>query len=374
MTESKVHPPLKILMTADTVGGVWTYCVELCRALRDFNVSFHLVTAGAKLQTWQKQEIEDHGNVTVHETDFLLEWMKNPWESIGESGKMLMELEAKIQPDIIHLNSYSYGSLQWQTPVVIVAHSDVFSWWEAVIKTPPSDEFNEYYIRVKEGLRNADLIIAPSKNMLHNLQHIYSINNNCKVIYNARRRELFYEAKKQPYIMCMGRLWDEGKNLKLLIDAAGKINYTIKIAGENKFHGNDIVVDESNIEYMGNISTADVAKQLSTASTYVLPAKYEPFGLSALEAAISGCALILGDIPSLREIWQDNAIYVDTDDPSSLAKTINKLMENQQQLEYYGQRAKEHTKKFSPETLAENYLNVYRQLQQKTFFKKIEIA
>ncbi len=32
-----------------------------------------------------------------------------------------------------------------------------------------------------------------------------------------------------------------------------------------------------------------------------LPARYEPFGLSVLEAALSGCALVLGDIPSLRE-------------------------------------------------------------------------
>jgi glycogen synthase len=53
------------------------------------------------------------------------------------------------------------------------------------------------------------------------------------------------------------------------------------------------------------------------ASIYALPARYEPFGLSALEAALSGCALILGDIPSLREVWLEAAPYVSPDDESA---------------------------------------------------------
>ena len=57
-----------------------------------------------------------------------------------------------------------------------------------------------------------------------------------------------------------------------------------------------------------------LARKMAEASIYALPARYEPFGLSALEAALSGCALVLGDIPSLREIWGPAAIYVPADD------------------------------------------------------------
>ena len=53
-----------------------------------------------------------------------------------------------------------------------------------------------------------------------------------------------------------------------------------------------------NFEYSfaGQLTTAEVRNVINTASIYALPARYEPFGLSILEAALSGCALVLGDI------------------------------------------------------------------------------
>ena len=62
-----------------------------------------------------------------------------------------------------------------------------------------------------------------------------------------------------------------------------------------------------------------IADWYARASIYALPARYEPFGLSALEAALSGCALVLGDIPSLREVWGDAALFVAPDDTDALA-------------------------------------------------------
>ena len=58
------------------------------------------------------------------------------------------------------------------------------------------------------------------------------------------------------------------------------------------------------------------------AAIYALPARYEPFGLSALEAALSGCALVLGDIPSLREVWGDAAVFVPPDDAGGLRDAL----------------------------------------------------
>ena len=41
--------PRHVLMTADTVGGVWTYAVELVRALAPHRVTVALATMGASL-------------------------------------------------------------------------------------------------------------------------------------------------------------------------------------------------------------------------------------------------------------------------------------------------------------------------------------
>jgi glycosyltransferase involved in cell wall biosynthesis len=67
---------------------------------------------------------------------------------------------------------------------------------------------------------------------------------------------------------------------------------------------------------------------LARASIYVHPARYEPFGLAILDAALAGCALVLGDIPSLRELWHDAAIFVPTEDAARLSRELTALIEN----------------------------------------------
>jgi glycosyltransferase involved in cell wall biosynthesis len=65
---------------------------------------------------------------------------------------------------------------------------------------------------------------------------------------------------------------------------------------------------------------------MERAAIYVLPARYEPFGLSALEAALSGCALVLGDLPSLREIWGETAVFIPPDDSEALHSAVSALI------------------------------------------------
>jgi glycosyltransferase involved in cell wall biosynthesis len=309
-------------MTTDTVGGVWQYSIELCRSLAKHDVHFFLVTAGGPLQSSQKEDVDSLENVTLYESDYLLEWMPDAWESIDNSNAFLLKLEQESKPDIVHLNSFSYGSLNWKAPTVVVAHSDVFSWWQAVKGETPSAEWNEYFERVSDGLNNADYFVAPSNAMMKAVKDIYHTTTPGEVIYNGRNSTDFTPAQKQLYIFSMGRLWDEAKNIQLLLKAAPFIPFPIRLAGDNNFASDRCTTEGDNILYLGKLSSKQVAEQLSAASLYVLPAKYEPFGLSILEAALSGCALVLGDIDSLREIWGDSAVYVDTNDEQALAELL----------------------------------------------------
>lgn len=356
-------------MTADTVGGVWSYCMELCNTLPD--IHFHLVTAGAKLNEGQWNEIESLQNVCVYETEYKLEWMEKPWNDIDGSGEWLLRLEEEIQPHIIHLNSYSYGSLPFSAPKIIVAHSDVVSWWQAVNGEVPPTEWDEYFSRVKQGLDGADLIVAPSKAMRKSLQEIYGASAPSKVIYNGRSKNLFCTREKKPFIFCMGRIWDEAKNIELLIKAAPMIDYEIRIAGDQQFDRKSFGTELNNTQLLGRLNMERIAAELSEASLYVLPAKYEPFGLSALEAAYNGCALVLGDIPSLREIWKDAAVYVDVGDEEMLAKKINGLMQNAEELKRYQMKALARAENFSAAAMVAGYLEVYHELvQRKQVYQK----
>ena len=101
-----------------------------------------------------------------------------------------------------------------------------------------------------------------------------------------------------------------------------------------------------------------------SASIFALPARYEPFGLSALEAAHAGCALVLGDIPSLREVWRDAALYVPPQETKALAKTINQLINDPALLSRYRSEARLRARRYSVEVMIEAYFGVYSDLLQ----------
>ena len=95
------------------------------------------------------------------------------------------------------------------------------------------------------------------------------------------------------------------------------------------------------------------------ASIYALPARYEPFGLSILEAALSGCALVLGDIPSLRENWADAAILVPPDQPAELRDAISHVIHSGAGRAEFTTRAQVRAREFTSQRMASEYLRAY---------------
>ena len=103
---------------------------------------------------------------------------------------------------------------------------------------------------------------------------------------------------------------------------------------------------------------------MGRASIYVLPARYEPFGLAALEAALAGCALVLGDIPSLREVWEEAAVFVPPDDTDMLARALRRLVSEPVLRSRMSTLARTRALEFSPERMADAYLAVYADLDR----------
>jgi glycogen(starch) synthase len=131
--------PLRVLMTADTVGGVWTYAIDLARALGGEGVEVGLATMGAIPSPSQRREAKSIATLQLFESEFRLPWMEQPWEDVEAAGRWLTDLSARLMPDVIHLNEPVYADLPWSLPTVAVGHSCVLSWWQAVLgeKAPP---------------------------------------------------------------------------------------------------------------------------------------------------------------------------------------------------------------------------------------------
>ncbi|MFP4104326.1 glycosyltransferase family 4 protein, partial [Coleofasciculus sp.] len=114
--------------------------------------------------------------------------------------------------------------------------------------------------------------------------------------------------------------------------------------------------------WLGRLSAKEMAFWYARASIYVLPARYEPFGLSVLEAALSGCALVLGDIPSLREIWQNVAVFVPPDNRDALKDAIEGLITDSAKRDQLASLARDRALTFTPQPMAKGYLNTYQAL------------
>src|SRR5947207_11901836 len=116
-------------MTTDCVGGVWTYAIELCKALGSRGVHVSLATMGPRASAEQRDEVRVLRNVDLHESEFKLEWMDEPWNDVARAGDWLMNLADSLGVDLVHLNGYAHASLPWRRPTVVVGHSCVLSWW-----------------------------------------------------------------------------------------------------------------------------------------------------------------------------------------------------------------------------------------------------
>jgi glycogen(starch) synthase len=356
--------PARVLMSADPIGGVWTYALELIRALGNFEVEVVLATMGASLTAPQRAEAASLANLTLQESAFLLEWMDDPWPDVAKAGDWLLELADQFSPDIVHLNGYAHAALEWKQPVVLVAHSCVLSWWRAVKRHDAPDSYDRYRKKAAAGLRKADFVVAPSEAFLAELENLYGPFANGQVIYNGRRAFDGDESgslaglAKEPFILSGGRLWDEAKNISTLAGVAPQLRWPVYVAGDSR-NPSGHVEAFSHLRSLGKLSADVFMEWMRRAAIFCLPARYEPFGLSALEAAQQGCALVLGDIPSQRELWGDSAVFVHPNDAQGLADALNQLSCDEQARLVRAAKAMRIARQFTPELMAGRYLELY---------------
>ncbi|MFN2506915.1 MAG: glycosyltransferase family 4 protein [Acidimicrobiales bacterium] len=349
-----------LLMTADTVGGVWTYALELAEALAPLGVRVPLATMGPPLSAGQRAAVEASAVAAVHEGDFALEWTADPWDDVDRAGRWLLDLEDRLRPDVVHLNGYAHGALAWRAPTVVVAHSCVLSWWDAVQGEPAPAEWDQYRRRVTEGLRAAGVVVAPTAALLAELSRWYGLDGG-QVIANGRRSDRAGPvAAKEDLILGGGRLWDEAKNLALLNRVAPRLRWPVAIAGDPRHPVTDeTAAAPGGSRLLGRLEPPEMAGWLLRASIFVLPARYEPFGLGPLEAALAGCALVLGDIPSLREVWETAALYVGPDDDAGLVQALNGLISDAPARAELAGKAWRRALELSPDRMAAAYHRVY---------------
>lgn len=355
----------RILLTGDTAGGVWSFALELAEGLIGCGFDVCLATFGPRVSDSQKHAACAIKDLQWFHHNSQLEWMEEPWQDVESAGSWLMNIVRKYDPDLIHLNTLCHGGLPWKVPVVSTVHSCVDAWWRAVKRSNLPPEWARYRQEVKFSLASAAVVTAPSRAALTDAGRLYGLDvSEGQVIYNGRDSAKFRTEAKEPFIFSAGRLWDEAKNVRMLAGIASRLKWPVYLAGEARDPSGEGATF-ADCHLLGELSTEELSAWYARAAIYALPARYEPFGLSILEAALSGCALVLGDIPSLREVWEDAASFVSPDDAECLTAALERLMSDPDHREDMSKRALSRAAQFTQSRMVAGYLSAYQSAPTK---------
>jgi len=348
----------RIMVTTDAVGGVWRYSLELARVLVDHQIEVVLAVLGPTPDQMQRDEAAAVG-AKLLVTDLRLDWLAETPREIEHAAQILAGMAKRFEADTVQLHAPSLvGQVRWPVPVIAVAHSCVGTWWQAVRGDVLPVDMAWRARATAAGIARADVVIAPTRAFADALRAYYQTTRPIEVVHNGRTA-VAPDARRHEYVLTAGRLWDEGKNIAALDAAAAAWTWPVLAAGPTE-GPNGAHLAAHNMTMLGSLCEVDLAEQYARASIFVSLARYEPFGLAVLEAAQAGCALVLSDIPTFRELWDGAAVFVPLDNVRAVAAAGETLFHDPELCARSGEAARRRAAAFSAQCMADATLRIHQ--------------
>jgi glycosyltransferase involved in cell wall biosynthesis len=353
--------PGTVLMSADPLGGAFSSTLDLCRALARREVRVVLAVLGTPAAAPRAAVDEAREWAEVHEGPYRLAWLADPWEDVARAGEWLLRLEERARPDVVHLDGAVHGALPFRAPRLVSVHGCLLSWFEAAYGRPAPSRFDRYRREMTAGLGAAHAVVTPTRAVLDLIVRRYGLPVRASVIPPGRDPRRFRPVAKEEMVLTLGRLWDPAENLGALAAVAPSLGWPVRAGGSDVAPDGERR-DLPGVERLGVLSPAEEASLLSRAAVYAAPARHDAEGTSILEAALSGCALVLGDVPGLRELWGGAALFVDPDDVDDLGRALRCLAQHPAVRTALGARSRARALECSPDRTALAVLGLHAEL------------
>lgn len=130
------------------------------------------------------------------------------------------------------------------------------------------------------------------------------------------------------------------KNPQGAIDAVALVNKTLELplvmvgASYRGFNDAGLTLTRdggATVRFTDRVETfAELAHLYRSAVCLLFPSFHEGFGLPALEAMAHGCPVVASDIPTLREVCGNGALYCDPHDPRDIAEKLRMVAQDPQ--------------------------------------------
>lgn len=353
----------RVLMTTDAVGGVWTYALDLSRALSLQGVAATIVSLGPLASTAQRREAEGIPHLTLIETLLPLDWLCDDPLAVRDAARAVADLAVETEAEVVQLNGCALaGETDFAQPVVAVHHSCVATWWAAVKDGALPGEWCWRADLVRRHLASATRVVVPSAAFAAQVSRTYGLTFSPRVIRNGRSRpRARSHGRRSHAVFTAGRLWDEGKNIATLERAAASVEAPIFAAGP-LYGPNGAHIAGEHIVFLGELTSEEVRAWLGKRPIFASTALYEPFGLSVLEAAQAGCALVLSAIPTFLELWEGAALFAPPRDAEAFAEAARALLNDPARRRRMERAAQERARLYDLEASAQKMMALYEEM------------
>lgn len=254
------------------------------------------------------------------------------------------ELYERVDPDVVYDNicpfpfplAHFYGDATTVSKVHAVYRRDAFRGKEGLPIQLGTYLGEELYRAFRD-----ETLITNSRSTSQRLQKLVSESHNRIITnplgINASAYEFNIPTEKHR-VLCLSKI-NKRKQIHRVVDAWESIeprfpDAELVIAGKGSqaaaLEEHIAAADVSTVDYRGFVSVEEKHRLLQSSYLYVLPTRYEGFGLSNLEAMASGCAVITTDAWGVRDYVEPrvNALQVSVDATEELRDAIATLLED----------------------------------------------
>ena len=317
---------------------------------------------------------------------------ETPYYSFAEQTRFVGELKS-LKLDLMHFPSFNVP-IFYPGKFVVTIHDIIHHLYPGKKK---SRWFHRlaYRLVINSAVRRASKIITVSKATRDDILKTFNIHNSppsgdlpegdkIQVIYEGvgdkywekmsndkiRIATIKYGITK-PYILFVG-VWRQYKNLERLARAFDilkerhRLDYQLVMAGKIDPFYPEIKKAVLGIKYsydikaLGHVPDEDLPALYQGASVFVLPSLLEGFGLIGVEAQASGVPVAASDIPVLREVLGEGAVYFDAQNPNAMANIIEKILRDSDLESRLVEQGLRNAKKYDWSKTAMETLEIYK--------------
>lgn len=213
------------------------------------------------------------------------------------------------------------------------------------------------------SVRRSAKLIAVSEATRQDLLRYYGASSTV-VPHGVDERFFQLPRRPEPLLLCVSTLHPH-KNHERLLRVFARLResnpgLTLVLTGVRGFHTaaveemiRELRLEEA-VQVLGWIPREDLYEWFAKAAAFVYPSTFEGFGMPVLEALAAGLPVACSEIPPLREIAGEAALYFPPDDEDAMLDTLRRLLA--------GERAAEdgrgHARRYSWEAAARATLDV----------------